>query len=61
MVLILIICTVVSAVMEEMTEAIAIVSIVILNAIMGFIQEYKTEQTMNALRSLAAPVSKVLG
>lgn len=60
MVLILIICTVVSAVMEEMTEAIAIVSIVILNAIMGFIQEYKTEQTMNALRSLAAPVSKVL-
>jgi len=60
MVIILIICTVISAILDEMTEAIAIVSIILINALMGFFQEYKTEKTMAALKKLAAPVSRVL-
>ena len=60
MVLILIACTFVSAFMGEMTEAITIIAIVIVNAVLGFIQEYRTEKTMEALKGLAAPVARVI-
>ncbi|MDF2988130.1 MAG: sarco/endoplasmic reticulum calcium-translocating P-type ATPase [Eubacterium sp.] len=60
MVIILIISTIISGLMGEMTEAITIIAIVIVNAIMGFIQEFKTEKTMEALKSLAAPSAKVI-
>jgi len=45
MVLILLASTLISAFMGELTEAITIVSIVILNALMGFVQEYRTEKS----------------
>jgi Ca2+-transporting ATPase len=60
MVIILIISTIISGFMGEMTEAITIVVIVVVNALLGFIQEYKTEKTMEALKSLAAPFAKVI-
>lgn len=60
MVIILLISTVISAFMGEMTEAATIIAIVILNSVLGFIQEYRTEKTMEALKSLAAPAAKVL-
>ncbi len=59
MVIILLLCMVVSALMGETVEAVAIVAIVILNAVMGFAQEYKTEKTMEALAELAAPTANV--
>lgn len=60
MVIILIISTAISAFMGEMTESVTIITIVILNAILGFVQEFRTEKTMEALKSLAAPSAKVL-
>lgn len=60
MVIILLVCTVISALMGDKIEAIAIISIVIVNALMGFIQEFKTEKTLEALNSLAAPKAKVI-
>jgi len=60
MVIILIISTIISGFMGEMTEAITIIAIVVINAIMGFIQEFKTEKTMEALKSLAAPSARVI-
>ncbi len=60
MVLILIASTIVSAFMGEITEAVTIIAIVAINAVLGFIQEYKTEKTMQALKELAAPVAKVI-
>jgi len=59
MVIILLICMAISAIMGETVEAIAIVAIVILNAVMGFAQEFKTEKTMEALSQLAAPMATV--
>lgn len=60
MVIILIISTIISGFMGEMTEAVTIIAIVVVNAIMGFVQEFKTEKTMEALKSLAAPSAKVI-
>ena len=60
MVIILMISTVISGFMSEMTEAVTIIAIVLVNAIMGFVQEFKTEKTMEALKSLAAPSAKVI-
>lgn len=58
--IILVVSTLLSLIMGEMTEAIAIILIIILNAVMGFVQEYKTEKTLDALKNLAAPNAKVV-
>lgn len=58
--IILVVSTLLSVLMGEMTEAITIIAIILLNSIMGFIQEYKTEKTLDALKSMAAPTAKVL-
>ncbi len=44
----------------EWTDAIAILVIVLLNGILGFVQEYRAEQALLALRRLTAPTAQVL-
>lgn len=60
MTIILLVATALSVTMGEVTEAISIVTIVFLNAVMGFIQEFKTERTLEALKNMAAPSSTVI-
>ncbi|HHY52309.1 MAG TPA: HAD-IC family P-type ATPase, partial [Clostridiales bacterium] len=60
MIMILLASTVISVLMGEITEAIAIIVIVLLNAILGFIQEFRTEKTLEALKNLAAPTARVI-
>lgn len=60
MVLILIGATLISGLLGEYADAITILAIVILNAVLGFIQEYRAEKSMEALKNLAAPEATVL-
>lgn len=60
MTIILIGCTAISAFMSDWIEAMVMVGIVIVNAFLGFIQEFRTEKTIEALRKLTALKAKVL-
>ncbi|MEG0762689.1 MAG: cation-transporting P-type ATPase, partial [Oscillospiraceae bacterium] len=59
MIIILAIATLISIVMGQGAEAVTIIAIVLLNAFLGFIQEYRTEKTLEALNELSAPTAKV--
>ena len=59
MILVLIAAAVVSGIVGEPTDTIAIVVIVLLNAVVGFAQEWRAERAMAALRLMAAPTARV--
>ncbi len=60
MTIILIACTAVTAFLGDTVEAVVMIAIVLANAFMGFIQEYRTEKTLEALRVMTAPTATVL-
>lgn len=60
MTIILMFCTVISAFMGDLVEAVVMISIVVLNAILGFVQEFRTERTIEALRNMSAQKATVI-
>ncbi len=60
LVIILIIAAVVSFALGEVVDSIAIMFIVVLNAVVGVIQESKAEQALEALQKMSAPNAQVI-
>lgn len=57
---VLIAATVISGFMGEKADAITIIIIIVMNAVLGFAQEFKTEKSLEALKDMASPTSKVI-
>jgi P-type Ca2+ transporter type 2C len=60
MVLVLLGATLISGLLEEYTDAITIIAIVIVNGILGFLQEVRAERSLASLRELSAPTARVI-
>ncbi|WP_068117259.1 cation-translocating P-type ATPase [Tropicimonas marinistellae] len=60
LVVLLIIAAAISLAVGEWTDAIAILAVVVLNAVLGLVQEWRAENTMQALRRMMSPEAVVV-
>ena len=60
MIVILAVAAILSGVLGEMTDTIIILVIIVLNAVVGFIQEYRAEKAMEALKKMTIAQAQVL-
>ncbi len=60
MIVVLIIAAVVTALIGDLKDTVVIMAIVVLNGVIGFIQEFRAERAMAALKQMTSPTSRVL-
>ncbi|QGQ96950.1 calcium-translocating P-type ATPase, SERCA-type [Paenibacillus psychroresistens] len=60
MVLVLMGATLISGLLGEYLDAITIVAIIVMNGVLGFVQEFRAERSLIALKALSAPTAKVI-
>lgn len=60
LVLILVVAVVISFIIKNFVDAALIAAIIILNAILGFVQEFRAEKTLESLKKLASPKAEII-
>lgn len=60
MILVLIAAVVISGIVGDVTDTIIILAIIIINAVVGFFQEYRADKAMEALKQMAVTSTRIL-